>query len=257
MSNFMKSSYYKISIVFSCLFLFPPIGEGLYAQDSELFEYTWYLTKVTVDDIDYIPSDFGFYPDIQFSEFNGVYGLSLADPMHISCSYDIFDFQTNPNSFEINENSGVCFPYQTCIFADVPGDPCTIIYGNHALIYYETNSPLIYSIEQNSNETYTLEIINNQGNQAFYFSEFLSIEDFKFNELSIYPNPTDNILYLSNTFNQEIKATIYNLQGKLLQSQTMDTSQTQIDVKPFKPGLYFVVFESKTGERISKKFIKN
>lgn len=35
------------------------VGGGLYAQDPQLFEHTWYLTKVTIDDIDYIPSDFG------------------------------------------------------------------------------------------------------------------------------------------------------------------------------------------------------
>lgn len=231
-------------------------GGGLYAQDSELFEHTWYLTKVTIDDIDYIPSDYGYYPSILFTEFEGIYELSFADPLNISCSYEIFDFQSNPNRFHINANAWICLPDQTCLGAPNPEDPCTIIYGNHALIYNEKSSPLTYEIEDNNDDTYTLEIINNQGNKAYYLSEFLTIEDFKLIEISVYPNPTNSFLNFSGDIDKEIQATIYNLEGKLLQSQIISTSNSQIDVKHFYRGLYFLVFENETGERVSKKFIK-
>jgi hypothetical protein len=257
----MKSRNFKLLLLklFTIAVLLPSIGGaggGLYAQDPELFEHTWYLTKVTIDDIDYIPSDYGFYPNILFTEFEGIYELSFADPLNISCSYEIFNFQTNPYRFDINENAWVCLPDNTCGDPGNPEDPCNIIYGNHAQIYFGKSSPLIYAIEYNGNETYTLEIINNQGDQAYYLSEFLTIGDFKLIEISLYPNPTDGVLYLRSDIDQEIQAAFYNLEGKLLQSFIFDASNSQMDIKHFNPGLYFVVFENKTGEKVSKKFIK-
>lgn len=254
----MKTIYFNITILFSGLFLLQPIGiEKLYSQDPELTEHTWHLTKVTVDGTDYIPADFGFFPNVQFSEFEGIYEIAFGDPFNISCSSEIDDFQIDPNRFTIIVPGSLCLPDQTCLDAPNPEDPCTIIYGNHADIYYTTNAPLIYFIEQISNKTYTLEIINAEGNQAFYSSEFLPIEDFLFQNLSIYPNPTINNLYINKTFRQSVEATIYNLSGKQLKTQTLETSSSTIDVKALKKGLYFLVFKSESGHRVSKKFIKN
>lgn len=252
----MKTIYFNTTFLFSCLFLLQPIGgDRLYAQDPELFEHTWHLTKVTVDGTDYIPAEFGFFPNVQFYEFEGIYEIAFADPYNTLCSTRIDNFQTNPNRFSIIQGDWVCLPGQNC--NPDPEAPCTIIYGNHADIYYTTNGPLIYFIEQESDETYTLEVTNAEGNQAFYSSEFLSVEDFLFHNLSIYPNPTINNLYINKTFNQSVEATIYNLTGKQLQTQTLETSSSTIDVKALKKGLYFVVFESESGQRVSKKFIKN
>lgn len=254
----MKTIYYNIAILFSYLSLLQPFGmTGVYAQQPELIENTWYLTKVTVDGTDYIPAEFGFFPNIQFSEFGGVYEIAFADPLNIMCFSEIDDFQTDPNRFTITVSGASCFPDQTCLNAPNPEDPCTIIYGNHAAIYYSTNGPLIYFIEQENNETYTLEVTNAEGNQAFYSSEFLSIEDFSFHNLSIYPNPVINYLHINKTFNQSVEATLYNLNGKQLQTQTLEAGSSTIDVKALKQGLYFVVFESESGQRITKKFVKN
>lgn len=257
----MKSRNLKLLLLklFTIAVLLPTFGGasgGLYAQDPQLYDHTWYLTKITIDDIDYIPSDYGYYPNILFTEFEGIYELSFADPLNISCSYEIFDFQSNPNRFDINANAMSCLPDQTCLNAGDPEDPCSIIFGNHALIYNEKSSPLTYEIEDNGDDIYTLEIINNQGNKAYYLSEFLTIEDFNLNEITFFPNPTDSILYFSSNFNQEIQTNIYNLEGKILQNQTIDVLSTQMDVKHFSPGLYLLVIESETGERVTKKFIK-
>lgn len=72
----------------------------------------------------------------------------------------------------------------------------------------------------------------------------------------MYPNPTNSYLYFSSDIDQEIQVTIYNLGGKLILNQIIDTANSQMDVKHFNPGLYFVVFENELGERVSKKFIK-
>lgn len=230
---------------------------NLNAQDPQLFEHTWYLTKVTIDDIDYIPSDYGFFPTVQFSELSGIYELSLADPLNVMCSTEIDNFQMNPNRFTIIQENWVCLPDQTCVNAPNPDDPCTIIYGNHAQIYYATNSPLIYAIEENIDETFTLEINNDEGNKALYHSEFLSTASINFTELTIYPNPSNDFLKLNKAFNGRIKVSFFDFEGKLCLNVVLEATQSQIDVKMLSSGIYFAVFKNETGERVSKKFLKN
>jgi hypothetical protein len=244
----------KLVKLFAIVVLLPSFGwycGELYAQDSELFG-TWYLTKVTVDNIDYIPSEYGYYPDLVLTDDNGDYGISLADPDNISCQTSIENFQGNPDSFIVNQDLWVCFPEQNC-----SEDPlCIVIYGRHSEIYYGITTPFNYNIEQNSDGSFSLEIVNTEGGQAYYSSEFLSNQDFILNGFKLYPNPVKETLQIRNASIQIVYASIYDINGKLLQKHTLETNTSTIDVKALNQGLYFVVFESETGERVSRKFIK-
>jgi hypothetical protein len=84
----------------------------------------------------------------------------------------------------------------------------------------------------------------------------LSTPSFDQNSFALYPNPVKETLRINNDSNQKVSATIYDINGKKLNGQSLETNATTIDVKAFSPGLYFVVFESEDGERVSKKFMK-
>lgn len=246
-----KSKFVKLFTIVILLSSFGGVGGGLYAQEAELFR-TWYLTKVTIDDIDYIPSDYGYYPDLILTDDNGDYVISIADPDNINCSTSIENFQGNPDSFIVNQDLWACFPEQTCF-----EDPlCSIIYGRHSEIYYGFITPFNYNIEQNSDGSFSLEITNDEDNQAYYSSEFLSNQDFILNAFKLYPNPAKETLHINNGSRQQVTATIYGVNGKKLQKHYFENNNETIDLKVLNPGLYFVVFENETGKRVSKKFIK-
>ena len=226
---------------------------NLYAQDPELFR-TWYLTKVTVNNSNYIPSDYGYYPDLNLSNENGDYSISLADPVNISCSTSIENFQTNPNSFIVNQNDWLCLPENTC--SDGPNGPCSTIYGKHAEIYHGITTPFIYSIEQNGNGNFILEITNSDGNQAYYSSVLISNEDFNKILFTLYPNPVTDKLLIESQENIS-QAAVYNIHGKLVKTIRFNASNPiEINVSSLQNGMYFLKIETENGRIATEKFIK-
>src|SRR5690606_27047789 len=143
-----------------------------------------------------ISTDYGYFPDLIIDEYSGMYSIALADPMNIDCSTLIENFQTNPDTFTIDQNSWLCIPFHTCM--DGPEGPCAIIYGKHSEIYYDINLPFSYIIEQNGDD-FTLEIVNTEGNHAYYSSIPLSVDEFSQPQLTIHPNPVKDILHINST----------------------------------------------------------
>jgi len=81
----------------------------------------------------------------------------------------------------------------------------------------------------------------------------LNIEDYNSINLKIYPNPTQEILYINGI---EIKKiTVFDMHGKTLLKQKK--SSNQILIKALTTGTYFLKIVSKYNTIITKKFIKN
>jgi len=146
-----------------------------------------------------------------------------------------------------------------CFFPDHENE--LLLMQKHNLFYGDfqitgiPNNPFTYNIE--SVEDYLqLTIENGNGDWAVYNSVLLSTATFHQNSFTLYPNPANETLYISKTFDQFVQSSIYDLSGKLLQRNVVDATQTQIDVGHFKSGVYFVVFENKSGEKITRKFVK-
>ena len=77
-------------------------------------------------------------------------------------------------------------------------------------------------------------------------SPSLGISNNHFIDFSYYPNPTNGNLYIkSNTAISEI--TVYNIEGRKLFNQTIDTLETSVDISQFATGSYF--FKLKFGEK--------
>ena len=92
-------------------------------------------------------------------------------------------------------------------------------------------------------------IITNTWNTNFV--ESLGIEDSKFGNLTVYPNPVKDQLQISNT--TVIKSIeITSILGKQILSKSVDGLNSEIDLGEISNGVYFVKVKSNDGERIVK-----
>ncbi len=256
----MKILEFKILKIFSVklitlAFILPSFGGTggvIYAQNPELFENNWYLEKVIIDNNSYYITDYTEYiATIEFFEIDEEIQVLL-------CEFDNFQSDINflnNNGFEIFEIELNPF-FGDCVFVD--GD-FLFFQDAYFSIYLENfefpKNPFTFTIET-IDDYLQLTIENGEGDWAVYNSVLLSTLNFSQTSFTMYPNPVKETLHINNTSNQVIAATIYDLNGKGLQSHLLENSFSTIDVRAFNPGLYFVVFENESGERVSKKFVK-
>lgn len=73
-------------------------------------------------------------------------------------------------------------------------------------------------------------------------------------EVSIYPNPAHNVLFIESKTIAPGQLSVFSAHGRLLKTMNGD-ARTQIDVSQLPPGLYFLKIAS-DGKPILKKFIK-
>ena len=83
----------------------------------------------------------------------------------------------------------------------------------------------------------------------------LGNEDFVKKEVAIYPNPANDNVNISSYENIKTVELI-DIQGRILQSQTINKSNTNIDISGYSNGVYFVKVTSENAQK-SYKLIKN
>ncbi len=69
-------------------------------------------------------------------------------------------------------------------------------------------------------------------------------------ELSLFPNPVKDVIYIRNFNNRSLKISIYNTMGALVKQ--VNTETDQINVGDLTPGCYVI----KTEDKKVNKFIK-
>lgn len=79
----------------------------------------------------------------------------------------------------------------------------------------------------------------------------LSIDEMLSQKISIYPNPSKNILNFRG-FNDTFSVFIYDLTGNLIVNESLEINQS-LDVSKLEAGMYFITFEN---SRTTFKFIK-
>lgn len=77
------------------------------------------------------------------------------------------------------------------------------------------------------------------------------------NVVALFPNPVDELLTIEVANDTQYEMTIYNINGKLIKKQTLDSFVTELDVSTYDSGIYiFEFFCANSGERFTKKIEK-
>ncbi len=98
-------------------------------------------------------------------------------------------------------------------------------------------------------------ILPSSGN-IYYLDYLLANEKFERNGFSLFPNPTNDRVFLRNNNSLEIsKIEIYSVSGKLLQTQ--NNNFNEISLENFSSGLYFAKIYSQNEVSESFKIVKN
>ncbi len=92
--------------------------------------------------------------------------------------------------------------------------------------------------------------------KAVGVSGLLSNDEILQSELTIFPNPTDDVLYLTIDSFRPGDLKIYDASGRIVKSLNLDSDQTTIDVSNIRSGIYMLTTTNDLGS-ISRKFIKN
>ncbi len=88
-------------------------------------------------------------------------------------------------------------------------------------------------------------------NGEFSYSDIQVINNKEINEISVYPNPVKNTLYISNLCNDCI-INVFSTSGQLI----YNGSDTKIDTEYWKAGLYEVIIIDANGNKFQSRIIK-
>jgi heat shock protein HslJ len=244
----------KLFILISITFFLPSLGaagSGLFAQDPELFNHTWYLQKIVLEDgTEHTPipnDDVPFITIIFNDEIPYYFETSVCNTFFGSLIYN------SNQSLTIQESAMTlidCKPVENYSFEGIQFGFFLDNNNNHI------EDPFPYNITTAGNGDKTLTIINVRGDEAIYGNLLLSTGQYDSVQFQLYPNPVQETLQINQNIYQFVTATIYNLQGKKIYRHTLENSHSTIDVKTLNSGLYFLVLESETGERVAQKFVK-
>lgn len=83
-------------------------------------------------------------------------------------------------------------------------------------------------------------------------------EEIKFEDISIYPNPSHGLLNVSleNVKLDLSNVKIFNSMGALVLDENWNGRTREFDVKGFSKGIYYITFTAQNGEQLTKKFTK-
>ncbi len=109
--------------------------------------------------------------------------------------------------------------------------------NNTAAIFFDFNPPIITN-------TVTTTVVEN-----------LNTQEISFGSLKIYPNPTDDILFISSSI-PITEVTIFNSIGQRIIDTIDKNGVRNLNVSTLASGIYFVRLKSESGSLIFKKIIK-
>lgn len=112
------------------------------------------------------------------------------------------------------------------------------------------SSPNTTYDETNEWDEYVVDTVDNIG----MHSTSLSSDNFAWNELKIYPNPTSiNYIYIKNQ--EDVSVEMYNILGKKVLSKRVLTSNPRLDISSFSDGMYLLKISNQTSS-VTRKIIK-
>lgn len=226
----------KLLLIFVSLF----ISSQSFAQDPDpdLFR-TWYLYEIQASDLDdqYIVADIDppIFPSItilETLEFNGVG----------ACNTFIGTFSHEPPNY-----------LQLTGFTSTNDDCGIQIHNSLENSFFGYLYDFWYDITPDGNG-----LSLNTNNPIFGYAIFkdypLSINENNFQKnLSLFPNPVKDLLFIASEGITIEKIAVYSISGQRI--QTFELSNQSIDVSNLAPGMYFLEISSSEGKSV-QKFLK-
>lgn len=136
--------------------------------------------------------------------------------------------------------------------ADVEYDFGTLAQGSYNIPIHQSGNT--YVVLSNSNNyinyvevEYSTEMVN--GAEFFY----VGVEDHQAASFQVYPNPANDQIHIvmDGSLSNNGKVQLFDISGKMVLSENIQSASSTIDVSDLRPGLYFVKF----GTAVSK-FVK-
>jgi len=226
----------KLLLIFVSLF----ISSQSFAQDPDpdLFR-TWYLYEIQASDLDdqYIVADIdpSIFPSITILETLEFNGVGACNTFIGTFSHEPLNYLQLTGFTSTNDDCGIqihnslensFFGYLYDFWYDITPD------GNGLSL--NTNNPIFgYAI----------------------FKDYpLSINENNFQKnLSLFPNPVKDLLFIASEGITIEKISVYSISGQRI--QTFELSNQSIDVSNLAPGMYFLEISSSEGKSV-QKFVK-
>ena len=75
-------------------------------------------------------------------------------------------------------------------------------------------------------------------------------------EFTVYPNPANDILYITSKEDEDVEIMIYDVKGQMVQQVSLPAGSDEIDISKLVKGLYLINIQV-DDEVFTKKIIKN
>ncbi|WP_277632320.1 T9SS type A sorting domain-containing protein [Avrilella dinanensis] len=232
------------------------LGLNSYAQTQEeqLKAHNWYVYKVVIDEQEYftpvneeltgLGANFG-YSDGGDIWINACWSSGLEETVFISDE-------------QFTSATWVSLPLINCVQEE------NIFFSQQyddVLLYQEENLLFNYEINELDNNVKELVVTNEFGNQAYFYSTYLSSESYIFEEAKIYPNPAQTVINveLPASEYQNVIFDLYDISGKKLKAFTKSWSENiQLNISDLPAGNYLLEFNlpENTGRGCVVKLIK-
>ncbi len=218
-----------------------------YAQVAPLLEHDWRLEKIIIDNEEILATqsvgstEFEDWAHIYFYEENMFSFVWL----HTSLTY-------------VDENSSFVIHSFGGDFGSYHDAPSTSVFiydflGENGIDTSDLNQVFTYSFRYEEGLIY-LDIVNEAGDVATFYTTTLSNTSFEKVELSMYPNPASNLLHIETNQTNVTAVEIFDVLGKQVM-QVKPANQRELDVSQLTNGMYFLKVSTSEGE-LTRKFVK-
>ena len=202
---------------------------------------TWYLSSIEYDSgdiIDIASINPAIAPDLKIYPSLEMEGIGDCNGFGGSFEYDA----TNETLTTLNF-------YATLLICDEES------IENEYFNFFADEMPISYSLRNDFEWNKELVLEHPTLDYLLIFNEIplLSSPDFTISDITVYPNPVSDRLYISSENSVIEKIIVYSINGKILIEKIVETNS--IDVSGLSKGIYFIGLISSEGKSI-QKFIK-
>lgn len=213
----------------------------LSAQSSELVNNKWQITKVVGELLpsDQIPPSMPYQQITEFNSNPATVSISFFNNVGMNVTY------SGDNMFTVNSKA--------CTLADYWGDNGQVNNFFGLLCdFFKTDTSYFYHISNTGSEK-TLKISNPIFQEILFKSAILGTKENGMNKISIYPNPTSDVLKIDN-LKPKSSLELTDSSGKLVRIiSNIKSDKIEINIKNLASGIYYLKVDGQSVQKIIKK----